>query len=277
MQGMLHKVRRLFELFFGGRKTIRLGIYGEPNTGKTTLANRISLDWLGEPVGKVSEVPHETREIQKKEHIEVKVGNKKLIINLLDMPGLATKVDYKDLMKYKSDELEDKTKEQILSILPHEQLRKIADHHKIEVHSSKKKLAEAIDKRLGDEEFKKTLIALNISRRTKKFTKAKAKARAKEATEGIIEAIKWLDNVDTVLVMMDATKDPYTQVNLMLIGNLEAKKIPLVIVANKTDLAEASVDRIKESFENHPVVSISALRGDNLDNLYKAIAEHSKI
>ncbi|MEM5882906.1 MAG: GTPase, partial [Candidatus Aenigmatarchaeota archaeon] len=81
---------------FGQKKNIRLGIYGETNVGKTTLANRISLDWTGEEVGKVSEIPHETRSVQKKEKIEIKLkNNKKIILNLLDMPGLATKVDYR--------------------------------------------------------------------------------------------------------------------------------------------------------------------------------------
>ncbi len=276
MHRVFHKVRSLFERFFGSKKLIRLGIYGEPNTGKTTLANKISLDWLGEPVGKVSEVPHETRTVQKKEHIEVNARNKKLIINLLDMPGLATKVDYKELLKHKEDDLEGKTKKQILTALSHEELRKIADQCKVEVHSSKRKLANAIDAELDDDGLQKTLIKLNLRKQKRKFSKAKARKRAKEATEGIIEAIKWLDNVDTVMVMMDSTKDPYTQVNLMLIGNLEAKNIPLVIVANKTDLAGSNVDRIKESFTDHPVVPISALRGDNLENLYSAIAEHSR-
>jgi len=35
---------------FGLKKEVRLGIYGEVNAGKTTLANRISLDWTGTSV-----------------------------------------------------------------------------------------------------------------------------------------------------------------------------------------------------------------------------------
>ena len=186
-----------------------MGIYGSVNVGKTTLANRISMDWTGEKVGKTSRIPHETREVQKKERVEIPLGRKKLVINLLDMPGIATKVDYKQFMKY------------------------------------------------------------GIKRKT-------AKKRAKEATVGVIEAIKWLDNVDTVLAVMDATKDPLTQINLTLLGNLEARGIPVIIVANKTDLKRAKPKRIKDAFPEYPVVPISALRGGDINKLYEAIGKHGK-
>jgi GTP-binding protein Era len=194
---------------FGFRKNITLGIYGEVNVGKTTLANKISKDWTGEEIGKVSKIPHETRTIQKKEKVEMPLGSrKKLMINLLDMPGITTKVNYKDFMKY------------------------------------------------------------GIKRKN-------AKKRAKEATKGVIEAIKWLDNVDTVLAVMDSTRDPLTQVNLTLLGNLEAKGIPVIIVANKTDLKRAKVKRIKEAFPDYTIVPISALKGRNIKKLYKAIGKHA--
>lgn len=194
---------------FGMKKSVRLGIYGEINTGKTTLANKISMDWLGEPVGKVSEVPHETRFVQKKEKIAIKHGRKNININLLDMPGIATKINYKDFLKYG-------------------------------------------------------------------FSKKDAKQRAKEATEGVIEAIKWLSNVDTVLAVMDASQDPLTQVNITLLGNLEARKIPVIIVANKIDKKKANAKRIREAFPQYPVVEISALKGINIEELYGAIAKYSR-
>ncbi|MCS7106356.1 MAG: Era-like GTP-binding protein [Candidatus Aenigmarchaeota archaeon] len=194
---------------FGQKKNIRLGIYGETNVGKTTLANRISLDWTGEEVGKVSEIPHETRTVQKKERIEIKVKNKKIILNLLDMPGLATKVDYRTFLKYG-------------------------------------------------------------------LSKKKAKERAREATEGIIEAIKWLSNVDAVLAVMDATRDPLTQVNITLLGNLEARKIPVIIVANKIDKKRAKPQAIREAFPQYPVVEVSALKGRNMNELYEAIAKYAR-
>lgn len=198
----------LFSIF-GMRREIRLGLYGSVNVGKTTLANRISVDWTGEEVGKVSEIPHETRFVQKKEKVLLKLNRKKIMINLLDMPGLATKIDYRSFLRY------------------------------------------------------------GLSRKA-------AKARAKEATDGVIEAIKWLSNVDTVLAVMDATQDPLTQVNITLLGNLEARKIPVIIVANKIDKKRAKPDAIREAFPQYPVVEVSALRGKNMDGLYEAIGKYSR-
>jgi len=106
------------------------------------------------------------------------------------------------------------------------------------------------------------------------LTEAESKKRAKEATEGVIEAIKWLDDLDGVLLVMDSTEDPYTQVNVVVIGNMEARKLPLLIVANKMDLPNASPARIKAAFPQHAMVTISALEGSNIDNLYQAIAAH---
>ncbi len=96
---------------------------------------------------------------------------------------------------------------------------------------------------------------------------------AKEATEGVIEAVKWLDNLDGVILVMDATEDPYTQVNVTVIGNMEARKLPLLIAANKIDLPESSPSTIRDAFPQHPMVAISALEGKNIDNLYEEIAK----
>ena len=194
---------------FGKKKLIRLGLYGPPNSGKTTLANKISFDWTGEEMGTASEVPHETREVQKKEHVIVESDGRKIEMNLLDMPGIATKIDFEEFLEFG-------------------------------------------------------------------FSKEDAQQRAKEATRGVIEAIKWLENVDTALVVMDSSEDPYTQVNITIIGNLEARDIPVVIVANKIDLEDAKPEKIKEAFPQHPVVEVSGLRGDHIENLYKAIAKHSR-
>ena len=54
---------------FKKKKAVSLGIYGSPNVGKTTLANRICVDLADEPMGAVSPVPHETRRVQKKENM----------------------------------------------------------------------------------------------------------------------------------------------------------------------------------------------------------------
>jgi len=205
----LKKLKSFFSRLFWKKKIIRLGFYGPPNAGKTTLANKISMDWTGEPVGTVSEVPHETRSVQKKEHVVVRTNGRKIEMNLLDMPGISTKIDYHEFEDFGMD-------------------------------------------------------------------KTESQKRAKEATKGVIEAIKWLEHVDTALVVMDSTEDPYTQVNITIIGNLEARDIPVIIIANKIDLKNANPDAIREAFPQHPVVEVSGLRGDHIETLYRVIAEHSR-
>lgn len=202
MDGFLVWLRRLF----GGKKHIRIGIYGPPNAGKTTLANRIAHDWTGEIVGAVSEVPHETRRVKKKANIVINNGGGSITLDVIDTPGIATKIDFHNFMDYG----------------------------------------------LNEEE----------SRR-----------RAKEATEGVIEAIRWLENVDGIILVMDSAEDPFTQVNITLIGNIEARRLPCLIAANKIDLPEASPAMIKSAFPQHPVVPISAINGHNMDQLYRSIVK----
>jgi hypothetical protein len=106
------------------------------------------------------------------------------------------------------------------------------------------------------------------------LSEEEARERAKEATKGVIEAIKWLDNVDAVLIVMDSCEDPYTQVNVTIIGNLEARGIPAIIVANKIDLENSRASAIENAFPQHVVVPVSASTGENIDKLYEAIQEH---
>ncbi len=197
-------IKKVLYTIFKRKKHIKLGLYGSPNSGKTTLANRICQDWLGEEMGKVSNVPHETREIQIKDQINIKSKGKELSFNLIDTPGIATKIDYEDFLE-------------------------------------------------------------------SGMTENLAKKRAKEATRGVIDAIKWLDDMDTVVIVLDATKDPYSQVNITIVGNLEARKIPVLIVANKIDLKKANMKRIQAAFPQYSVVGISAKYGDNIDKFYEAL------
>ena len=171
--GILDRIFRGLKGLFR-KKQLTIGIYGPPNAGKTTLANRISRDWTGKPMGKTSDVPHETRRAKERKEVIIKAAGSKINFNIIDTPGIATKIDF---------------------------------HNFVE--------------EFGMEE-------------------EKARERAKEATEGVIEAIKWLDNVDGVLLVMDSAMDPFNQVNVTLIGNLEARKLPTVIIANKIDLEEAA-------------------------------------
>ncbi len=188
------------------QKEIKIGFYGEVNAGKTTLANRFSKDFTGKEMGVVSPIPHETREIVELENVEFNMNGKKLQLTLVDLPGIATEVDYKKFMQY------DLTKE------------------------------EAIE-------------------------------RAKEATKGIILALRYLKNIDLAIVVMDATKVPFEQVNLTIIGSLQMQKVPTIIAANKIDLENANPDLIKETFPDLPVVPISALHGTNIEKLYQKISE----
>ncbi len=210
---MIKLVQRLINKFlndlFKKKKHLKLGLYGPPNGGKTTLANRICKDWLGEEMGKVSSVPHETREIQIKEQVNIKSKGRELSFNLVDTPGIATRIDYEDFIKSGLKEKD-------------------------------------------------------------------AKKRAKEATKGIIDAIKWLDDMDLVIVVLDATIDPYSQVNITIVGNLQARNIPVLLVANKIDLKKADIRKLQSAFPQYEVVGISAKYGNNLDDFYDALFKVAK-
>lgn len=201
--------KRLFSGLFSGKKELKLGFYGPPNAGKTSLANRICKDFTGEEIGSVSKVPHETRSVQFKEKVEIDYKGKKLLFKMIDTPGIATKIDYEDFLKYK-------------------------------------------------------------------MKKKDAKVRAKEATQGVVESIRWLDDMDVVVIVLDATENPYNQVNLTIIGNLVARNIPVLIVANKIDLRKASMKKIQEAFPEYDVVGISARYGKNLEEFYEAVFKLAK-
>lgn len=208
---VFEKVNGAFSKFFGtlfGKKHVKIGLYGPPNAGKTTLANRVVRDWTGEIMGAASPVPHETRRARRKADIVIKSGGSSLTLDVIDTPGIATKIDF---------------------------------HEFVEKYG---------------------------------MTEDEGRRRAKEATEGVIEAIRWLEDVDGVVLVMDSSEDPFTQVNVTILGNLEARKLPVVIAANKIDLEKSSPATLKSAFPQHPVVPISALTGYNVDNLYKTMIKH---
>jgi len=201
--------KRIFSNLFTNKKEVKLGFYGPPNAGKTSLANRICKDFTGEEIGTVSKIPHETRNVQFKEKVEISYKGKKMTFKMIDTPGIATKIDYEDFLKFK-------------------------------------------------------------------MSKKDAKERAKEATQGVIESIKWLDDMDMVVVVLDASENPYNQVNITIIGNLVARKIPVLIVANKIDLKKTDIKKIEAAFPEYEVVGISAKYGDNLEEFYESIFRLSK-
>ena len=106
--------------------------------------------------------------------------------------------------------------------------------------------------------------------------KKDAKKRAKEATQGVIESIKWLDDMDIVIVVLDATQNPYDQVNITIIGNLAARKIPVMIAANKIDIKKADIKKVESAFPEYKVVGISAKYGKNLDMFYEEVFRLAK-
>lgn len=103
-----------------------------------------------------------------------------------------------------------------------------------------------------------------------------AQKRAKEATQGVIEAIKWLDDMDAVVVVLDSTKNPYTQVNITIVGNLISRNIPVLVVANKIDLPKSDMKKIQAAFPEYEVVGISAKYGKNIEEFYESIFKLAK-
>ena len=201
-------ISRATSSLFAGSEPKRIGIYGPPNAGKTTLANRIARDWTGDAVGPESHVPHETRRARRKENVEIKGNGKSVTIDVVDTPGVTTKVDYNEFLEHDID-------------------------------------------------------------------KDDAVRRSREATEGVAEAMHWLrEDVDGVIYVLDAVEDPFTQVNTMLIGIIESQNLPVLIFANKIDLEDANVQRIANAFPQHETVPLSALEGDNMDEVYDKIAEY---
>ncbi|MFB6280813.1 MAG: GTP-binding protein [Haloferacaceae archaeon] len=105
--GLITEIRdsisRVTELLFAGSEPKRIGIYGPPNAGKTTLANRIARDWTGDAVGPESRIPHETRRARRKENVEIERNGRTVTIDIVDTPGVATKVDYQEFLDHDLD------------------------------------------------------------------------------------------------------------------------------------------------------------------------------
>ncbi len=162
--------------------------------------------FVGKEVSAVSPIPHETREIIEVENINFENDGHQIDLTLLDMPGIASQVDWKTFTEHG----------------------------------------------LGQKE---------------------ALQRAREATRGVVDAIKYLENVDVAVVVMDATRAPFDQVNFTIIGNIEHQRKPLIVVANKIDLPDAQPDLIQQAFADYPVVPMSALEGKGMGELYDKIVK----
>ncbi len=77
--------------------------------------------------------------------------------------------------------------------------------------------------------------------------------------------------MDAVIIVLDATLNPYSQVNITIIGNLAARKTPVLIVANKVDLHKAEIKKIEAAFPQYEVVGISAKLGTNMEEFYESL------
>ena len=188
------------------RKKVTLGIFGEVGAGKTTLANLLSEMATGRKIGNVTGIPHETRNVVKVENIKLNVDEYELDLTLMDTPGVATYIDYREFMKHG-------------------------------------------------------------------LSKEESLERAREAAKGVIEALKHLDQVDVAIIVVDSTRVPFDQVNMVLVGNLEMRKIPFVIAANKIDRKDANPEMVRELFKDKPVVPISALKRINIENMLERVVQ----
>ena len=205
MKAFSRALKDFFKIFKRKQK-LNLGIYGPPNAGKSTLANQIVKDILGDEKANFQEssISHETREVQQVEKLNLQRKGKTIDFTLIDTPGITTKVDYEEFVK-------------------------------------------------------------------KGLKKSEAKERAKEATQGVVDSIKWLDNVDAVLVVLDSTSNPYNQVNITLVGNLVAKGKKIIVIANKVDLKKSNIEKVKLVFPDYTIVPVSAKTRKGLDDMYEAI------
>ena len=100
MKKLKEFTKKIWMKFFKSQGQVKLGFYGPPNAGKTSLANKICQDWLGEDIGSVSKIPHETRNVQFKEKVEIERNGKKLEFKLIDTPGIATKIDFEEFIQF---------------------------------------------------------------------------------------------------------------------------------------------------------------------------------
>jgi len=60
----------------------------------------------------------------------------------------------------------------------------------------------------------------------------------------------------------------------MLIGIIESQELPVLILANKIDKEESDIQRIANAFPQHETIPLSALEGQNMDEVYAKIAEY---
>ncbi len=90
------------------------------------------------------------------------------------------------------------------------------------------------------------------------------------------EAINTLKSVDLILFMVDSTQE-FGKGDLFIIEELKKVRVPVFLLLNKADeisnieKLKRNVDKYKEAYNFKGIFSISALRGDNIENILEDI------
>ncbi|MBI4394502.1 MAG: 50S ribosome-binding GTPase [Euryarchaeota archaeon] len=100
-----------------------------------------------------------------------------------------------------------------------------------------------------------------------------AASRARQATEGIVQAIGHLNRVSGLVLVVDSTERPDNPVNMKLLEHAKARKLPVVVAVNKIDLPQSDVTRVSDALREYRIVPISALNRWNFDTFYNAMFE----
>ncbi len=86
--------------------------------------------------------------------------------------------------------------------------------------------------------------------------------------EGVKRSLKAIDSADIVLAVMDASR-PFDEADKEVIERVKDKRA--VIIINKSDIKSPDFTFSSPDFSPCPVVNVSALKGDGLDELKNAV------
>lgn len=99
--------------------------------------------------------------------------------------------------------------------------------------------------------------------------------RENQAAEGVATAVEAVRNVDGVVLMFDATRDPTEDSVRRLVELVEEEQLPILMLANKIDDDDAEPRRVKDAYPRHEVVELSALEGYNMrEGVYPRMADY---
>ena len=92
------------------------------------------------------------------------------------------------------------------------------------------------------------------------------------------KAYEMMNSVDLILFTMDATK-PFGKGDSLVLDRIKSENKPVFLILNKVDLLDKNklfelIAKYNELYEFKEIFPISALKGDNVDNLIKSIKEY---